>query len=62
MWQIENCVAGTHAGGYVPSVYKKEIGSAAQRVHLTPVDSTLSSELQNWMLSICLYQNDHVLK
>ncbi|KAG7314065.1 hypothetical protein KOW79_022561 [Hemibagrus wyckioides] len=34
---------GTHAGGYVPSVYKKEIGSAAQRVHLTPVDSTLSN-------------------
>ncbi|KAK3507368.1 hypothetical protein QTP70_014813 [Hemibagrus guttatus] len=34
---------GTHAGGYVPSVYKKEIGSAGQRVHLTPVDSTLSN-------------------
>ncbi|KAB5518433.1 hypothetical protein PHYPO_G00165830 [Pangasianodon hypophthalmus] len=34
---------GTHTGGYVPSVYKKEIGSAGQRVHLAPVDSTLSN-------------------
>ncbi|TSP25435.1 Vitrin [Bagarius yarrelli] len=36
------CVAGTRPGGYVPSVYKKEIGSAGQRVHLAPVDSTVS--------------------
>lgn len=30
------------------SVYKKEIGSGGQRVHLAPSDSTLSSELQNF--------------
>lgn len=40
-------VAGVRALGYLPSVYKNEVGSGGQRVHLTPVDSTPSSELQN---------------
>uniref|UniRef100_A0A3B1JGC4 non-specific serine/threonine protein kinase n=1 Tax=Astyanax mexicanus TaxID=7994 RepID=A0A3B1JGC4_ASTMX len=39
---------GSRQGGYVPSVYKKEISSAGQRVHLAPIDSTLSSEYQHW--------------
>ncbi|XP_066517362.1 serine/threonine-protein kinase ICK-like [Hoplias malabaricus] len=34
---------GTRPGGYVPSVYKKETGSAGQRVQLAPIDSTLSN-------------------
>ncbi|KAG9260101.1 serine/threonine-protein kinase ICK-like [Astyanax mexicanus] len=34
---------GSRQGGYVPSVYKKEISSAGQRVHLAPIDSTLSN-------------------
>ncbi|KAL7855437.1 hypothetical protein AOLI_G00190410 [Acnodon oligacanthus] len=34
---------GTRPGGYVPSFYKKETGSAGQRVHLAPIDSTLSN-------------------
>ncbi|XP_072526048.1 serine/threonine-protein kinase ICK-like isoform X3 [Salminus brasiliensis] len=34
---------GTRPGGYVPSVYKKESSSAGQRVHLAPIDSTLSN-------------------
>ncbi|XP_062864358.1 serine/threonine-protein kinase ICK-like [Trichomycterus rosablanca] len=36
---------GARVGGYVPSVYNKDsgLGSAGQRVHLAPIDSTLSN-------------------
>uniref|UniRef100_A0AAR2KS76 non-specific serine/threonine protein kinase n=1 Tax=Pygocentrus nattereri TaxID=42514 RepID=A0AAR2KS76_PYGNA len=43
----------TRPGGYVPSFYKKETGSAGQRVHLAPIDSTLSSESQRWIFLTC---------
>ncbi|KAK1792670.1 hypothetical protein P4O66_012594 [Electrophorus voltai] len=34
---------GSRTGGYVPSANKKETGSASQRVHLAPLDSTVSN-------------------
>ncbi|XP_060720347.1 serine/threonine-protein kinase ICK-like isoform X1 [Tachysurus vachellii] len=49
-------VGGTHVGGYAPSANKKETDSASQKVHLTPVESTML----NYAMWISSRSNTHI--